>query len=178
MPLPPWSNQDLLLYHGTLDIHVQSIFDGVNPAVGHPSTDFGRGFYTTTNESQARRWAWRLSNRKHSTHPLARPAVIEFKVCRDILSRLETLWFVRSEPTAADFWSLVSYCRSSHAPHSRLGPPPTYDVVVGPVAASWRRQLTLLKSDQVSFHSAKAASILDKTRYRAKKFVQGRWVQM
>lgn len=40
------------VYHGSL-YHVQ------NPDVekGRPSTDFGKGFYTTTNFEQAKRWA-------------------------------------------------------------------------------------------------------------------------
>ena len=40
------------LYHGSL-----SPVDKPNIAEGRPSTDFGKGFYTTTNFEQAKRWA-------------------------------------------------------------------------------------------------------------------------
>lgn len=53
-----WTNQDLPLYHGTLDRYVSSILSGVDVTKGRAHTDFGKGFYTTTVERQARAWAW------------------------------------------------------------------------------------------------------------------------
>jgi hypothetical protein len=52
-----WTNQLLTLYHGTLNTHVPSILAGVNVNRGRAHTDFGKGFYTTTVETQARAWA-------------------------------------------------------------------------------------------------------------------------
>jgi hypothetical protein len=112
----PWNNQDIFLYHGTIDIHVQSIRKGVNVMLGNPRTDFGRGFYTTTIRRQARSWAWQLAvdyNAKKAPQlPRAYARVIRFRVRRDRLAQLETLVFVRGDFHATDYWSLVRHCRS------------------------------------------------------------------
>src|SRR5262249_49794225 len=113
-PPTPWTNQNVLLYHGTLDVHVASIRGGVNPALGRAATDFGREFYTTTVERQARSWAFSLSKRRPGT----RPAVLRFDVSRDDLAGLDSIWFVRGNPDADDFWSLVVYCRTGGIAHA------------------------------------------------------------
>src|SRR5437870_3433988 len=97
----PWTNQDLVLYHGTLNIHLPSIQGGVNPALGRQRADFGRGFYTTTVEGQARHWA-RLLVLRSRIVPRPRPAVVSFALSRDDLAKLEALWFVRGTTTARD----------------------------------------------------------------------------
>src|SRR4051812_24465707 len=107
---PAWTNQYLLLYHGTLNTAVGSILAGVNVGLGRTHTDFGRGFYTTTVERQARAWAWSLSQRSPTG---ALPAVIRFDVDREQLVALDTLWFVRGNFHADDFWSLVFHCRTT-----------------------------------------------------------------
>jgi hypothetical protein len=109
VPLPsPWTNQRLILLHGTLNIHAPAIVTGgVNVALGRPHADFGRGFYTTTVEQQARSWAWQLSLRRAGTFP----AVVRFDVDRDQLDALQSLWFVRGSFNEDDYWSLVFHCR-------------------------------------------------------------------
>jgi hypothetical protein len=53
-PPPPWINQDLALYHGTIATFASAIVAaGVRVSLGKPNTDFGPGFYTTTLKRQA-----------------------------------------------------------------------------------------------------------------------------
>src|SRR5260370_40727606 len=85
-PPPKWKNQDLILYHGTIDRYVSSIVnDGVDISLGRARTDFGKAFYTTTLLRQARSWAWQLS----VWNPGTKPAVIRFDVGRDELADLQ-----------------------------------------------------------------------------------------
>jgi hypothetical protein len=160
-PLASWTNQAIVLYHGTLDLHVASIRTAVTVLLGRSHTDFGQGFYTTTVENQARLWAWQLALRKGTIHPGCRAAVVRFDVPRDDLAGLDAVWFVRGLPDATDFWSLVSHCRTGGATHGRAAAPGWYDVAIGPVAASWRRRIAFPDMDQISFHTPKAAGILD-----------------
>lgn len=46
----PWTNQDIDLFHGTLEVHVPAIMAGINVSAGKATADFGRGFYTTTGQ--------------------------------------------------------------------------------------------------------------------------------
>jgi hypothetical protein len=41
-----------------------------------------------------------------------------------------------------------------------------YDVVIGPVAASWRTRLTIYDADQISFHTPGAAALLNASNPR------------
>ena len=56
--IPKWTNQNPILYHGTTSAYAVAIVaEGVNLEFTRPLTDFGPGFYTTTNLTQARRFA-------------------------------------------------------------------------------------------------------------------------
>lgn len=157
--IPPWSDQDIVLYHGTLDAHVDSILQGVDLNRCKHLRDFGRGFYTTTKRTQAQRWANDLA----AQTTRAAPAVLEFTVERNDLAVLEILFFVRGTAVAVDFWSFVQYCRSSATDHGRT-PTTWYDLVVGPVMGSLRKQTVIPDGDQVSFHTPKATVILDRSQ--------------
>lgn len=155
LTMPPiWCNQDLMLYHGTLDQHEASILNAIDPDKGKPNADFGTGFYTTTVRRQAESWAWQLSVR----NPGSSPAVFSLHLKRDELAKLESLWFVRGSFDATDFWSVVFHCRQG-GDHQR--PEGWYDVVIGPVAAFWRQRLVIYDADQVSFHTTAAADLLN-----------------
>jgi hypothetical protein len=176
MPSPGWSNQHLILYHGTLDLHLASIRAGINLAAA-PTwrlLDFGRGFYGTTLEGQARAWARRLAGR-HIASPAVRPAVVRFVLPRDALASLEAVWFVRGARKAYDFWSLIEYCRGGGAAHGRGTRAGWYDVAIGPVVASVRRRATVPNSDQVSFHTPRAAALLNAGVDRALGLERGGW---
>lgn len=161
----PWRNQMLALYHGTVDANVGPILSGVQVSQGRRFTDFGQGFYTTTVDRQAESWAWQLSQRCPGTQP----AVIRFDVDRDQVAMLECLWFVRGGFDAANFWSLIFYCRRGGTAHSRGTGQGWYDVVIGPVAASWRQRLTIYDADQISFHTDRAAQLLNQSSPRRVK---------
>ncbi len=162
MPLqgiPIWNDQDIVLYHGTLDTHVASILQGVDLNKCKHLRDFGRGFYTTTNRVQAQRWAHDLAAQTAG----AGAAVIEFTVERNSLVLLEALFFVRGAATALDFWSFVQFCRSSATDHGRAHKL-WYDIVVGPVMGSLRKQTVIPDGDQISFHTPNATGVLDGSR--------------
>lgn len=163
-----WLNQDLVLYHGTLDIYSASIRAKVDVRKGKKGTDFGRGFYTTTLNRQARAWAWQLcldyNAKRLPGSPAASPEVIVFRVDRNDLAGLDVLMFVRGDFHASDFWSLVHHCRSKKPGHRRKATATNrsrwYDVVAGPVAAIWRTRLTISGADQFSFHTSRGAKTL------------------
>jgi hypothetical protein len=150
-----WTNQPVVLYHGTSSTSAESIKNGISLTYSHRLTDFGRGFYTTTLWTQAVTWAYDRVAVSGGT-----PAVVGFEVSRDQLAELDTLSFVRGDFNAEDFWSLVFHCRTGKAGHRR--PQKTwYDVVYGPVAAFWKQRLAIYGVDQTSFHTKKAVKILD-----------------
>ncbi len=159
----PWKNQDIHLYHGTVSTHAQNIEKNVDLKKSKPYTDFGPGFYTTTVFDQAKAWAFTIWIRRGQP-PQDKPAVVEFIVSRDRLAELESLWFVRGDRAADDYWSLVWYCRLGKLDHARKKDPENpslYDLVVGPVALQWRALQTIHDGDQVSFHTVNAVGLLN-----------------
>lgn len=162
-----WTNQEILLYHGTLAKYADDIKqNGVSPPSANPlastDVDFGVGFYTTTLLRQAEAWAW-VKVAAPPTGVPPHPGVVEFTVSRDDLAPLDCLWFVRGEFDAEDFWSLVFHCRGGGAAHGRPASTKNgwYDVVVGPVAAFWRQRVASQGYDQVSFHTKDAVRVLN-----------------
>ena len=133
-------------------------------------TDFGRGFYTTSVEYQARQWAWlRFQNPRSHTSRSNRPVVLKFLVDRHDLAALASVHFVlggRSE--RAGFWSLVQHCRQSTpaAINDHRGPVSLsdgtrwYDMVCGPVAAFWRQRVAMQDADQFNFHTPRGVGVL------------------
>lgn len=158
---PPWDGERVTLYHGTLERHVASVLAGVDLRYAEPGKDFGRGFYTTPLQRQAIAWALKAANRPGV---LDVPAVIAFEVSLDDFARLDTLAFVRGEFEAERFWSLVWRCRRSDTHHGRVSNDGWYDVVVGPVAADWQQRIPMAGYEQFSFHTARAVSLLNRSR--------------
>lgn len=155
--IPSWTDQDLVIYHGTVDLHVPQLLDTIDVEVGEDFKDFGRGFYTTTHLDKAIRWA-----RDRTRFADGEAAVIEFRVSRNDHASLDILWFVRSDPGALDFWSFVQYCRTIRSDHNRVNAA-WYDIVVGPVTGSWKKQTVIADHDQLSFHTAQATAVLDRS---------------
>ena len=144
-----------MLYHGTADAFVQDILNAVEVTRGSFLKDFGRGFYTTTRLDKAVQWAGVKAARVGGV-----AAVIQFRVSRNSLALLDSLCFVRGDPMATDFWSFVQYCRMVSGDHYRAQTP-WYDLVVGPVTGTWKRQTIIADADQISFHTPAGAAILD-----------------
>jgi hypothetical protein len=160
-PPRPWTDQDIILYHGTVDTAAAAIVAGpIQTCFGRTHTDFGPGFYTTTLRRQAHTWAAQIA----ATKPGVLPAVVQLQLARNDLATLQGLTFVRGDFDADDFWSLVHYCRNGATDHGR--PPPLasyYDVVYGPVAAFWNQRMSIADADQLSFHTPAAEAVLNKT---------------
>jgi len=155
----PWTNQDLVLYHGTDDASAAAILrGGVNLALCSPLTDFGRGFYTTSNAAQAVTWAHhRTARLRAGGKKTAKPAVLRVFAQRDFLAGLESLVFPRPARETG-FPDFVRYCRRGRSPHRPGGR--DFQVVYGPVA-QWQglfdpnlELFVLSDCDQVSFHDA------------------------
>jgi hypothetical protein len=152
----PWTNQSLILYHGTVRTHLSSLRAAIDVQQGRVRTDFGQGFYTTTWLEQAQLRAWQLSLRQGGA-----PVVLQLDVDREALASLDGLWFVRGGLMVEDFWSFVHHCRGGLARHGRSRNDGWYDLVAGPLVASWKQRLIVADADQISFHTARAARLLD-----------------
>jgi hypothetical protein len=140
---------------------------GVDLLKGRPNTDFGRGFYTTTLERQARHWAWtRFYDPRFARMTGVQPVVLRFTVDRHDLAKLTALCFLIGDYSCEDFWSLVQHCRQStqmtifdhQGPVSESGE--WYDIVYGPVSAFWDQRSAMNDADQISFYTRKAAKML------------------
>ena len=129
--VPPWTDQNILLYHGTSDLWTASILHAVDLKQAQPLTDFGRGFYTTTKLEQATRWANSVA---HTWGGSA--AVIEFDIERNALAKLECLFFIRSDTLAVDFWSFVQYGKTIPATTGGSTLPATMTWLLDPYRAT------------------------------------------
>jgi hypothetical protein len=164
-PPSAWINQNVVLFHGTIDSFAGSVVTGpVLSGRGRKGTDFGPGFYTTTLLRQAHTWAAQIA----ATVPGAKPAVVEITVDREELAKLQTLAFARDDFNADDFWSLVHHCRKGASDHGRGAPAPhrCYDLVYGPVAAFWNQRMIIADADQISFHTPAGDAVLNKSARR------------
>jgi hypothetical protein len=152
-----WDNGELVLYHGTDSGSADSIRKGIDLKACREGRDFGRGFYTTTSYRQAEVWARDKARQRSRNFGAVEPVVLVFHVDRNMLARLESLWFIRG--TSADYWSFIDHCRGAdETKHGRAG---CYDVVAGPVSRATPFPRTILRdSDQVSFHTEAALEIL------------------
>ena len=157
-----WINQSLKVYHGCDDLSAKGIVKhGIQLASGSPTTDFGQGFYTTTNVHQAEQWA----NRRYQLGKARRvrsAAVVEFKIDRNDMAGLDDMAFVREDfAPNSDYWQLVAHCRGGNDHARQAGTPRRgyYDVVYGPVSL-YPQFLVIADADQISFHTQKALNVL------------------
>ena len=177
-PAPPWRSprsEFIQLWHGCMEADRPRIEKGIDLNKCRPSTDFGRGFYMTTLESQSQYWSWL---RRETLHRRDRPIVLRFRIPRSTMGSLVSLSFVRADYDSEDFWSLVQHCRRSKkgrvaTVNNHAGPHEGwYDVVSGPVSAMWRQRVAMQGADQISFHTQAAIDLLneamssnDRSRY-------------
>lgn len=168
--------EHVTLWHGCTDADRQGLeARGIDLSLSRPDLDFGRGFYTTTLERQARHWAVRRYDSRFVTKEGNAPVVLRFEIERCELARLTWLSFVRSGYENDDFWSLVQHCRQSR-PRGKRGQAQVindhkgpidengyrwFEVVSGPVVADWEQRATLQDADQFSFHTARAVALLN-----------------
>ncbi len=105
------------LYHGST-YHVRK----PNETRGRNSVDFGRGFYTTLNVEQARRWA--LNKRSSSDNTF--PAIVSTYTVDDDILEKEQYNIKRFDSPNEEWLTFVVNCRRGVA-HD-------YDIIFGPVA--------------------------------------------
>ena len=111
----------MILYHGS-DVEIKC------PKIitSEKGRDFGFGFYTTTIQKQAERWAARIAN-LHTRQDSAehKPIVSVFEFDEDAAKGLNTKFF---EGATLDWLELVIKCRSDiHYSHG-------FDIVFGKIA--------------------------------------------
>lgn len=159
------------LYHGSI-VTVKC----PNIQKGRKATDFGKGFYTTTNFEQAKKWAVLKKNREQSK----KAVVSVYEVPDNILEREFSV--LRFGGATKEWLEFVVNNRRGRETNS-------YDLTMGPVAndqlyATIRlyeqgvitadAAIEMLKShklfNQLSFHTLKVASLL--------KFVESIEVQL
>lgn len=173
-----------IVFHGTISIHRDSLITGIDVYKGYESTDFGQGFYTTSNYEQAKRLAYdraKAYNKHHKDKPPAQPMVLKYRINKVRLSEYKGLifdspnerWkeFIFNNRVGIDF-SVSKYYNNNGK----------YNFVYGCVADSnitemvgfvRRQQITYgdfvdsLKAlkqydyDQLSFHTPDVVSVLD-----------------
>jgi len=185
---PPWRpsrSQVFTVYHGCTTLDLQRIASSnlapytgaLRVASGRVTTDFGRGFYTTSIERQAKQWAWyRYYDPKLSRATACQPCVLRFTLDRHALAQLSSIAFALGHYDDEDFWSLVQHCRQSvdadpansvaEVMHDHHGPVRHkngnwYDVAYGPVAAFWTQRSAMVNTDQLSFHTQAGEDMLN-----------------
>jgi Protein of unknown function (DUF3990) len=156
-----WTNGAFIVYHGCDQVSASAIqANGIDLTKCRPRTDFGVGFYASTNRHQAENWANTRVRRITRRSRPATAAIVEFEVDRNLLAACTALCFVtegwkpNSPIVNSDYWQFISYCRGGGGNHL-LQPGPNYDVVWGPVSL-YPQILTINNCDQISFHSNKA----------------------
>jgi hypothetical protein len=166
-----WTNGPLTLYHGCDDKSARGIIDPTNPAKHRINlklckrrTDFGQGFYTTTNLHQAKNWAnLRVKRLKASTPSPPIATVLSFTVDRNNLAGVNMLCFVTEGriPGSSDYWDMINACRKGVYNHQLKSPHAVqyYDVVFG-VVSLWPQTLVIKDCDQISFHNPHNLSLL------------------
>jgi len=175
-----WKNPPLTAYHGTDSVALKNYKIVANRKVAgfkvdlskcRQRTDFGRGFYLTTSEIQARNWA-NTKVRKRVNNSSAKAVLLSFKLDRDWLIQLESLSFILPD---SPYWDLVEFCRAGKKPHLRKSGKSQYEMVMGPVSL-WEQYLTVQSADQVSFHCQNVCNNLptpkveDIASYKKKRF--------
>jgi hypothetical protein len=155
---PTWTNAPLVLFHGTTRTYAENVeTTGVDLTRCRDNTDFGRGFYATTQREHAVIMAESRSSKRNDS-----PRIVRFTLNRNKLANFKAIAFVQGNLNATDFWSFIFHCRQGRSQRPPYSVP--YDVVYGPVARTWwgPSNFTLWKGyDQVSFHTQAAVDFLN-----------------
>lgn len=152
-------SNELLLFHGTV-----AEFDEIVLEKSYNRRDFGRGFYTTLLEQQAKEWGYRLSLREK------KPV---YYVYQYVFTEAETLKIKRFDSLDKEWLEFIKENRS------KGGTQHDNDIVIGPVADDNTMETVQLYiagiltadeamnrlkyskvNNQVSFHTEKALKYL------------------
>ena len=165
----------MILYHGSY-----SLFDRIDLNKGRRFKDFGRGFYTTRIESQARQWAKNMSARFGI--PTGYVSIYE---CDE--NSFQTYRYLKfDEPTEEWAYFIMNNRNTEFAEYETQinNQKGQFDIVEGPVAndtiavvldqfmMNMKSGTALVEAleyknlnHQISFHTEKAISLLSRVRY-------------
>ena len=152
--LQPSSGGVIDFFHGTTLQYAQDIYsNGIDLSKSSPDSDFGRGFYVTTNLAQAIEWAYKQ-------YYYAQPAIVEFWVPVSQLTPGQLCGQVFNGATS----SYLNFVRSM-----RTNKPSTggggYDFVEGPLLLNPSQflagQAAITGGQQDSIHTAAAVADFD-----------------
>ena len=107
----------MILYHGS-----NIVVDEPKILPSQRFLDFGMGFYTTTAEEQAKRWALRVGARRKSKEQFL--SVYDF----DLEAAKKELNIIEFQKADEAWLTFVTACRNGHNINEK------YDIVMGPVA--------------------------------------------
>lgn len=85
-----------VVYHGTVSIHKDSLISGIDINKGYHSTDFGQGFYTTSNYEQAKALSVdkaNIYNTRYAQKESANPMIINYNLDKALLKKFKGLIF-------------------------------------------------------------------------------------
>ena len=105
---------ELIVYHGN-----NLLFDKIDLSKSHDKRDFGKGFYTTILEIQAKEWANKLYLRKHHGSQY---------VYQYVFYQAENLKIKRFDSLSSEWLAFIKENRSMG------GLQHGYDIIIGPVA--------------------------------------------
>ena len=145
---------NIYFYHGTSRTYAQDIAaNGINLSKSSADTDFGRGFYITTDEGQAAEWA-------HKNFWNAHPTIVEYYVPLSALTPGVLCGQVFNGPTSA-YLNFVKTMRTTKPPIGGGG----YDFVEGPLMLNFKEWQNGAPPDtggqQDSIHTSFAVSIFN-----------------
>lgn len=95
-------------YHGTIDVYSEKIMENIDINQSRYFTDFVRGFYVTSNESQACDWAMKKWQDYQAQFPDCKPSIIRVSIDTYGLNQCKSLIFAEHSDNWADF---VYNCR-------------------------------------------------------------------
>lgn len=134
-------------YHGTVDIKGLMIRnDGIDLSIPVPGTDFGQGFYLTSNRKQVEEWARNkaIDANDRNNWINAKPVVLRYRVNIEKLKKL--VGNVFSTPHL-EWGQFILENRKRSQRYYEL----PYDYAVGPVADGYMRSLlNALKTDLIT----------------------------
>ncbi|MBQ5475895.1 MAG: DUF3990 domain-containing protein, partial [Lachnospiraceae bacterium] len=149
--LPVNEDGNIVFYHGTTSEAAISIRNnGVDLNHANRDMDFGRGFYVTTDEAQARTWADRLGSKNKTSGD-----VVVFEISEKEFNKLNNKYYGSTDATWGN--AVIS---------GRNGIQPPYDTVSGPMLrnvpqAVSGRQMPLGDGQQTTFLTKQAIDTLN-----------------
>ena len=173
-----------IVFHGTISIHRDSLITGIDVYKGYESTDFGQGFYTTSNYEQAKRLAYdraKAYNKHHKDKPPAQPMVLKYRINKVRLSEYKGLifdspnerWkeFIFNNRVGIDFsvskyynkdgrYNFVYGCVADSNITNMVGDIKRQKITYGEFIDSLKA-LKQYEYDQLSFHTTDVVSALD-----------------